>query len=95
MSANEQWAKALSVVLLVLAVVYMTSSLRHGVLRMRRNGAMLIDHDGWQLTLADDRLWVVRFSPDWRKRYGSTWAIGWKRTHVWFHTPKGEHHGYR
>lgn len=89
MSSNEQWAKALTVILLVLAIVYMTSSLRKGIVRLRKNGNMLIDHDGWILTLADDALWFARFSADWRGRYGSSWAVGYKRTHIWFYQPKG------
>lgn len=88
---NEFWDVAWRLVALALVLLVLSSRYKPFVMRLRRNGSMIADPNGWTITLFYDNVWIARFGKDWRASYNSTWAVGYKRSHIWFYEPRGNH----
>lgn len=90
-----EWDVTARLVALAVILVLLTSRYKPFVMRLRRNGQMISDPDGWTITLLNDNVWIARFGKGWRERYPTTWAVGYKRSHVWFYEPRGKHATHR
>lgn len=66
-------------------------ALKRGVLRLVRDVGIVNDPSGWELNLFGDRIFVVRFGPQWHAHYPHLWLVGIGRRTWWYTAPEETH----